>query len=300
MTVSPTTTAVRRPTPARATVVRTQRLSPTMVRLTLGGLADFRPSEFTDSYVKLIFPRADYPLPLDLDQLKRDLPVEQWPVVRTYSVRAFDDVTHELTVDVVVHGTSGVAGPWAATAQLGDPLFVRGPGGAYRPDPAADWHLLVGDESAIPAIAAAVDALAPDAAGHVVIEVPGPESEIALDAPDGVRVTWEHTGNDRFGTHLVDTVRGIELPLADVQAFVHGEAGWVAQIRRHLRVDRQLPGKRLSISGYWRLGADEEGWRAGKTKWNADAEEIERRAGVARPDSGLSQRTTTSVVPMAR
>ena len=281
MTVSPTPTAVRRPTPAPATVVRTERLSPTMVRVTLGGLTDFRSSEFTDSYVKLIFPRADYPLPLDLEQVRRDLPVEQWPVVRTYSVRAFDETTHELTVDFVVHGTSGVAGPWAATAQPGDALFVRGPAGAYRPDPSADWHLLVGDESAIPAIAAAVDALDPDAAGHVLIEVPGPQSQVALGTPDGVRVTWVHTGHGQVGTHLVDAVRRIELPLADVQAFVHGEAGWVAQIRRLLRVDRRLPGKRLSISGYWRLGADEEGWRAGKAKWNAEAEEIERRAGVA-------------------
>jgi NADPH-dependent ferric siderophore reductase len=252
-----------------------------MVRVVFGHLTDFEPSEFTDSYVKLIFPRAPYPLPLNLEQIKRDLPVEQWPAVRTYSVRAFDAATGELTVDFVVHGTSGVAGPWAASARPGDSLFVRGPGGAYSPDPDADWHLLVGDESAIPAIAAAVDALPADAAGHIVIEVPGPESEIALDAPTGVGVTWVHTGYARVGERLVDTVRSIELPLADVQAFVHGEAGWVAQIRRLLRVDRQLPRERLSISGYWRLGADEEGWRAGKAKWNADAEEIERRAGVA-------------------
>lgn len=281
MTVSPTPTAVRRPTPAPATVVRTEWLSPTMVRVTFGGLTDFAPNEFTDAYVKLIFPRADYTRPLDLEQIKRDRPVEQWPVVRTYSVRAFDPATHELTVDFVVHGTTGVAGPWAAAARPGDTLFVRGPGGAYRPDPAADWHLLVGDESALPAIAASAGALPGHARGHVVVEVPGPESEIAVDRPAGVGLTWVHTGYGPVGPRLVDAVRSIELPLTDVQAFVHGEAGWVARIRRLLRVERQLPGSRLSISGYWRLGNDEEGWRAGKAQWNAEAEAVERRAGVA-------------------
>ncbi len=281
MTVSSAPATVRRPVPAPATVVRTHRLTPTMVRVVLGGLAGLRPNGFTDAYVKLIFPRADYPLPLDLEQIRRDRPVEEWPVVRTYSVRAFDETAGELTVDFVVHGTDGVAGPWAAAAQPGDRIFVRGPGGAYAPDPAADWHLLVGDESALPAIAAAVDALPGDARGHVVVEVPGPASQIRLDPPPGVRVSWLHTGHGVVGARLVEVVRGIELPLSDVQAFVHGEAGWVAQLRRLLRVDRQLPRGRLSISGYWRIGCDEEGWRARKATWNADAEEIERRAGVA-------------------
>ena len=281
MTASTARPAVRRPVPAVATVVRTERLSPTMVRVVFAAPVGFALNGFTDSYVKLIFPRAEYPQPLDLDQIKRDLPAEQWPVVRTYSVRAFDPVAHELTVDFVVHGTVGVAGPWAASAEPGDTLFVRGPGGAYAPDPSAGWHLLVGDESALPAIAAALDALPADARGHVVMEVPGPESQLALTAPDGVVVTWLHTGHRPVGDRLVEVVRGIELPLTDVQAFVHGEAGWVAQIRRLLRIDRQLLGSRLSISGYWRLGNDEEGWRAGKAKWNADAEELERRAGVA-------------------
>ncbi len=280
MSASPTRTAVRRPVPLPASVVRTARPSATMVRVVLGGLADFEPNGFTDAYVKLIFPRAPYPLPLDLDQVKRDMPVDQWPVVRTYSVRAFDTSSGELTVDFVVHGTSGVAGPWAASAQPGDTIFVRGPGGAYAPDPAADWHLLVGDESALPAIAAAVEALGPDAKGHVVVEVPEPGSQIALNAPAAVSVTWLHTGHGHVGDRLVDVVRSIELPLSDVQAFVHGEAGWVAQIRRLLRVDRRLPVGRLSISGYWRTGNDEEGWREGKAQWNAEAEAIERRAGV--------------------
>lgn len=281
VTASTIRPATRRPVPAPAAVVRATRLSPTMVRVVLGGLTGFARNGFADAYVKLIFPRADYPQPLDLDRIRQEWPVEQWPVVRTYSVRAFDPVRHELTVDFVVHGSAGVAGPWAASARPGDTLFVRGPGGAYAPDPDAAWHLLAGDESALPAIAAALEALPGDARGHAVIEVPGPESRLPLTAPPGVAVTWLSSGHRTVGERLVEVVRGIELPLVDVQAFVHGEAGWVAQVRRLLRIDRQLPARRLSISGYWRLGHDEEGWRAGKAQWNADAEDMERRAGVA-------------------
>ena len=286
---SPTATSTRarprRPAPLPVTVVATSRLSPTMVRVVFGGpdLERFAPSKFTDSYVKLTFPvpGVDYPQPLDLEQVRASLPPAQWPVVRTYSVRSWDPQHSQLTVDFVVHGDSGVAGPWARTARPGDRIHLSGPGGAYAPDPAADWHLLVGDESALPAIAAAVDALDPAARGHVLIEVPGSSSEIPLPVPAGVDLTWVHTGASRLGSRLVQWVAAVDFPDADVQAFVHGEAGFVAELRRHLRVDRRLPRERLSISGYWRLGATEEGWRAAKADWNAAAEDVERRAGVA-------------------
>lgn len=273
------------------TVVRTDRLSPTMVRVVFGGLEleRFQPSAYTDSYVKLTFPRpgVNYPQPLDLEQIRASFPPAQWPVVRTYSVRAFDAERTELTIDFVVHGDHGVAGPWAAAAQPGDRIFLSGPGGGYAPDPAADWHLLVGDESAVPAIAAAVEALEPTARGHVLVEVPGSDSEIPLQVPPGVALTWVHTGASRLGSRLVEWVAAVDIPTvsdgrpAHVQAFVHGEAGFVADLRRYLRIDRAVPRDRLSISGYWRLGATEEGWRAAKAEWNATAEDVERRAGVA-------------------
>ena len=88
--------------------------------------------------------------------------------------------------------------PGLRAAQPGDRIHLSGPGGAYAPDPSADWHLLVGDESALPAIAAAVDALDPAARGHVLIEVPGSASEIPLPVPAGVALTWVHTGASRL------------------------------------------------------------------------------------------------------
>ncbi len=121
----------------------------------------------------------------------------------------------------------------------------------------------------------------------MLIEVPGPASEIELDVPARVGLTWVHTGTSKLGSRLVEWVAAVDFPdaldghPANVQAFVHGEAGFVADLRRHLRVDRRLARDRVSISGYWRAGATEEGWRAAKAEWNAAAEDVERRAGVA-------------------
>ncbi len=266
------------------TVLETSRLSPTMVRVTFGGddLQRFRPSVYADSYVKLTFPcpGVRYPEPLDISEIHAGFPQSQWPVVRTYTVRGWDAQRCALTIDFVVHGDSGIAGPWAASAQPGDRIFLQGPGGAYSPDDRAGWHLLVGDESALPAIAVATERLAPQARGHVLIEVPGPASEIPLQMPTGVALSWVHKGA-QCGDQLVEAVRALDIPDVAVHAFVHGEAGFVAELRRMLRVDLKLPRDRLSMSGYWRIGANEESWRAAKAGWNAAAEEIERRAGVA-------------------
>ena len=277
--------ARQRPAPMAVTVLSAEQLSATMVRVRFGGpeLERFRPSEFTDSYVKLMFPRpgVPYPEPLDIAEVQASYPPEQWPVVRTYTVRAFDPDTRVMTIDFVVHGDQGVAGPWAAAAQPGDRLHLSGPGGGYAPDPHASWHLLVGDESALPAIAAALQALPTDAVGHALIEVPGSSSEMALVVPAGVGITWVHAGHSVPGARLVEWVAAVTIPASGVQAFVHGEAGFVARLRRLLRVERGLAKDQLSISGYWRVGVNDEGWRAAKASWNAAVEEVERQAGLA-------------------
>ena len=137
-------------TPPRLAEVRSvEPLTPQMLRVVLGGdgLAGFGAGPFTDHYVKLQIPPdgAPYEAPFDPERIKADLPREQWPRIRTYSVRHWDPDRLELTIDFVNHGSRGVAGPWAAAAAPGDAIQLIGPGGAYAPDPEADWHLLVGD-----------------------------------------------------------------------------------------------------------------------------------------------------------
>jgi NADPH-dependent ferric siderophore reductase len=267
--------------PIATTVLRTEQLSPSMVRIVLGGpgLADFAANEYSDAYVKLVFlrPGVDYPRPLDLAAVRKEFAPSDWPQQRTYTVRAWDPTARELTVDFVVHGDEGLAGPWARTARPGDEMLILGPGGGYAPDPNADWHLLIGDESALPAIAATLERLPDDAVGHVLIEVDGAEQEQPLKHPGGVQVQWVRRGVDRrpLGEALVEAVAALTFPPGAVQAFVHGEAGAVKSLRRLLKVERGIPMSRLSISGYWRLGADDEAWRAVKADWNREIETAE-------------------------
>ncbi len=269
-------------------VVRTEQLGPHIVRVVLGGngFDTFTPSQYTDSYVKLVFVADDVDASQLAQPLTQDsfnaLPPERRPTVRTYTVRRADTERRELTIDFVVHGEHGVAGPWAASAAPGQRLFVMGPSGAYAPDPAADWHLFAGDESAIPAISVALEALPDDAIGKVFIEVAGPEDEIELNAPPGVDVSWIYRGgradlvfDDVAGDHapLIAAVKETPWLPGQVQVFIHGEAQAVMHnLRPYIRKERGVEPKwASSISGYWRRGRTEETFR----QWKRELAEAE-------------------------
>lgn len=266
----------RIPSPTVAQVQRVEQLSPHMTRIVLGGpgLANFTAGECTDHYVKLLFPveGVDYPEPFDIQQIRAELPREHWPRMRTYTVRRWDEQLRELTIDVVLHGDEGLAGPWAMRARPGQDVRFVGPGGGYAPSPDSDWHLFVGDESAIPAIAASLERLSPGARAHVFVEVSGPDEEQKLETTGDAAITWLHRGAARVGDALVRAVSELEFPPGTVQAFVHGEAGFVKEIRRLLLKERGVPRDQLSISGYWRLGHDEDRWQATKREWNTQVE----------------------------
>jgi NADPH-dependent ferric siderophore reductase len=273
-------------------VVRSEKLTSHMVRVVLGGSGfdTFTPSEFTDSYVKLVFVADDVdmaalPRPLTLDSFA-ELPAAKRPVIRTLTVRRADAAAREIAIDVVVHGEHGAAGHWAATAEPGQPAYLMGPSGAYSPDPAADWHLLAGDETAIPAISVALEALPANAIGKAFIEIAGPEDEIPLIAPDGVQINWIYrggradlVGEDRAGDHapLIEAVKTAAWLPGQVHAFVHGEAQAVMHnLRPYIRKDRAVDAKWASISGYWRRGRTEETFR----QWKSELAEAEAGAGA--------------------
>jgi NADPH-dependent ferric siderophore reductase len=267
------TEPARRPRrPMSTTVRRADWLSPTFVRIVLGGgdLERFAGAPFADTYVKVMFlhPDGDYARPIDLEEIRATMPREHWPRLRTYTVRAWDPDRLELTLDFVVHGDEGLAGPWARHARPGDEVLFMGPGGAYSPDPAAGWHLLVGDESALPAIAAAAERLPDSATAHLFVEIPDPDDELPLKLPAGATLTWIHRGAEPVGARLVEAVTGFAFPPGDVHAFVHGEAGFIRQLRRWLLGEKAVPRERLSISGYWRVGVDDENWRAIKADFD--------------------------------
>ena len=267
----------RKRVPRIAEVLRTSRVTPHMIRVVLGGdgLAGFPAGEFTDHYVKLLFPPvgAPYAVPYDVEEVRAAHGPEHWPVTRTYTVREWDAAAGELTIDFVYHGDEGLAGPWAAAARPGDLIQLMGPGGAYRPHPDADWHLLVGDESALPAIGASVREVPAGVPTLVVVEVAGPEEEQPdVVLPDGAAPVWVHRGDREPGDALLQALRGQTLPDGRGHLFVHGEAVFVRELRRDLRARFGLDPEFTSISGYWRRGDTEDRWQAGKRDWNAQIE----------------------------
>ncbi|WP_051939593.1 siderophore-interacting protein [Phaeacidiphilus oryzae] len=240
----------------RLEVLRTSLITPHMVRIVLGrgDIAAFTDNGHADHYVKLAFPQPEAE--------------GGGEVVRTYTVRRYDAEAGELTIDFVHHGAEGTAGPWAAAARPGDELLLSGPGGKYSPlpRPEADWHLLAGDESALPAIGSALERMAPGTRAVALVEVAGPEEEQKLDSPADLDLVYLHRSHGQApGEALEAAVRALDFPAGRVQAFVHGEATAVMKgLRPHLLKDRGLDRGLLSISGYWRRGDTEESFRRWK------------------------------------
>lgn len=247
-----------------------RRLSPHLLRVTLGGdgFSGIEFKEATDQYIKLLFadPALGLERPYDMEALRERLPMEQMPVTRTYTIREIDRAAGTLALDMVTHGDEGLAGRWAEQARPGDLISFFGPGGGYAPRQEADWHLLAGDESALPAIATALEAMDPEARGVAVVEVPAADDEVPLAAPEGVEVRWLHRGAafTPETTRLTEHVEQLEIPDGDVQVFVHGEREEMKRLRRRLVEECGLPRKGMSLSAYWAHGRVEDQFQAEK------------------------------------
>lgn len=245
-------------------VVSSERVSPHIMRVRFGGpaVAAMERPDATDSYLKLLFTDPAHGLtpPYDLDAV----PKEQRPVRRTYTIRSWhDDAT--ISMDFVTHGDQGIAAPWAMQAEPGDLLAATGPGSGYRPSGQAHWYLLVGDDSALPAISAAIEALPGNARGRVIVEVDTPADELLPTPPTGVRVQWLHrTGATPGETSLLpDALRAQDWPEQGVEVFAHGERGSMKELRKLFR-ELDVPKASLSLSGYWAFGRNEDRFQAEK------------------------------------
>jgi NADPH-dependent ferric siderophore reductase len=141
---------------------------------------------------------------------------------------------------------------------------MSGAGGAYRPDPDSDWHLLVGDESALPAICSALEALPGDARGLAYLETSDDGEYLDATPPSGVEVIWPHRSQPgRQPRLLADALlAGTWLP-GRVDVFAHGERESMKAVRSALRA-RLGDGDQLSLSGYWASGRTEDVFQSEK------------------------------------
>jgi NADPH-dependent ferric siderophore reductase len=243
-----------------ARVLRRERISPHVVRVTLGGgtLDRFRPLGF-DQWFRLLLPSGGDELTWTPDKLSLltyarylTLPKATRPAIRTYTVRAYRPGP-ELDIDVIVHGAGGGPGAaWAETCEPGSEVGLLDEGLTYTPAAGLAYTVLVAEESGLPAVAGILGSLPPDARGEVVLEIPEEADRQELAAPDGVDVTWVvRTG--RPGAAALAALRERPVPTEPFYGWTVGEQQLPTGVRRHW-VEAGVPKDRITFCGYWREG----------------------------------------------
>ncbi|MDQ0092862.1 siderophore-interacting protein [Paeniglutamicibacter psychrophenolicus] len=246
-------------------VLRVKWLSQSMVRIVAGGegFADFESNGAADQHVKLLFanPALGLVPPYEMRSLRGRLAREDLPVSRSYTIRSHDPVARELAIDFFVHGTDGVGGSWAAGAKPGDLLVLSKSKGKFRPDAGAEQHLYVGDESAIPAIAAALEMLPRNAVGQVILEVDSAADEFEIDRPAGMALHWVHRSGEPSATStmLANALRELPAAHGQVEILALGERSAMQEIRRLLS-HWDLDQRRITTSTYWTPGKARRSW----------------------------------------
>ncbi|MGK3205572.1 siderophore-interacting protein [Amycolatopsis sp. MEPSY49] len=264
------TTQVERPalTYHRARVTAVRPITPQMVRVTFES-PSFRevPPGAPDQYVKVFFPQPGQEEPR-LPETGSDvmswyrtylaMPDDVRPPMRTYTVRAHRPESTEIDVDFALHGDTGPASAWATRATAGDRVAFLGPHGLYDVPGGTDWQLLVGDETALPAIGAIIEQLPAGTRASAYIEVSEREERQTFETRGAVEVHWLVRGARPMGEALLDAVRAATFPGGAPYAWVSGEAGVVKLVRRHLVREREVDKRRICFTGYWRQGISEE------------------------------------------
>jgi NADPH-dependent ferric siderophore reductase len=240
---------VRHETKRRRLVVKDIRtLSPHMIRVTLGGdeLAGFVSLGF-DDHIKLFFP--------DAVSDERDVNGDPKPVSRDYTPRRHDVAANTLEIDFALH-EAGPATQWAEQARPGDVLNIGGPRGSLVIPTGFDWHLLIGDDTALPAIGRRLAELPRNARAVVLAEVDGAADEIPFEHAADASITWVHRNGAETGSphRLADALRALALPDGDYYAWVACESLTAKALRAQLVADIGANPKWVRAAGYWRRG----------------------------------------------
>ena len=214
-------------------VVRVETLSPHFKSVTFTGesLGDFISASF-DDHVKFM---------LDAEGAE--------PVRRDYTPRRYDAAARELTIEFAVHG-DGRAAQWAAQATPGQTATIGGPRGSFIIPTDYAWHLLAGDETALPAIHRRLEELPAGTRAIVLIQVTDAADRRELRSAADLTVQWVASTEA-----LLNTVRALELPPGEGYAWCAGEASAMASLRRLLVEEKGLDRHAMRVAAYWKRGA---------------------------------------------
>jgi NADPH-dependent ferric siderophore reductase len=233
-------------------VLRKLQLTPNMLRVTLGGPGlDGFPEDSDGGYIKL--------------QIRDEGDEHGKPLMRTYTVRRYDAEAAELDVDFVVHESDGPAVNWARACRPGGEIRVGGPGPKKMVDPDADWFLLVGDMSALPAISANLERMAADAKGYGLLEIIHESDQQSFDFPRNLQIDWIVNSNpERENSVLFDRVKALPWLPGRPYYWVAGEFSQSLAIRAYLKSMRDANREQMYASSYWQIGQTEDGHKISK------------------------------------
>ena len=247
---------------AEAIVLRTQQLSPHMVRLTFQSefAADFVTGA-PGAYLKVIAPAPGEAGPPAFD------PASFKTRMRTYTLRHVRPAEHEFDIDFVVHGDDGIAGPWARHAAPGNRILISRPGTLKFGTEGADWHLFVADLSSIPAAAVELEALPSDAIGDAFFEIPSDEDRQPIRTPTGIRVHWIIKSDPHSPSEaLIQAVQTLDWRSGEPSVFVAGEFALAGALRTYFRKQKPTRKDLTYVSSYWKLGLIEPEHKAFKAQ----------------------------------
>lgn len=226
-----------------AEVVGVQDLSPHMRRVTVAGDAlRAMAVELPGQWMKVFFP--------SLPGAKAH--------GRAYTIRHHDAAAGTMDLDFVLHGDNGLASRWAGQVRAGEVLEVAGPREGYRIDPTATDHLLIGDSTSLPAIAAILESLPSGTGAQVFVELADAEEGALLPSRPAVAMRVFTSGAALPGTtgQLDRAIMAAELPGVP-QVWLAGEAAMMRAVRTHLLASRGIPRSAITSSGYWRVGVED-------------------------------------------
>lgn len=239
----------------RLDVLRVTDITPRMRRITLGGpeLAGFV-SLGSDDHIKLFFAQTPEQQAVLQSMTFGGDSEGPKPAMRDYTPRRYDAAKGELEIDFVLHG-DGPASTWAEQAAPGQHLYIGGPRGSMIVPDMFDSYLLIGDETALPAIARRLEELPANRNVLALIEVPNAAEQQVLQSAANVEVRWLHRD---AGHDLLDAVKGIILPAGSLYTWIATESATSRRVRRVLLDDFGVNEAFLKAAGYWKADSTSE------------------------------------------
>lgn len=243
---------MKKPSPKQVTVINTETITPNMQRITLQSpaLADF-PNDCEGGYIKLLFSETG-------ETSLESLQPGARPVMRTYTVRRFDQQAASIEVDFVRHITEdlqcGFAARWAMNADIGDQVYIAGPGIIQPINTEADWFFMVADMTALPALSAKIRQLPENAKGYAVIQVESEQDIQSIETPTGITVQWIFSLDS-----LNETVRSLNWLQGTASVWCACEFESMRKLRQYFRNEKEVNRENIYISSYWKHGVSEDG-----------------------------------------